>query len=143
MRNILTLSRNNCFSTEIPTRCCFKGIKHTPDFRRMLTCEYSKAAPKKKGARVKKRSMDRDPLSLRSTDHVGQLLLMTPGWLTDVSLNGTLEISPPTDPSWELPLLWDTWVYLKFQRLCIETCFIIHLYRSDYYEMLSKVNRWG
>ena len=69
----------------------------------------------KKGAGVKKRSVDRDPLSLRSTDHVGQQLLMTWGWLTDVSVNGTLEISPPTDLSWELPLLGDTWVYLKFQ----------------------------
>lgn len=103
---------------EIPTRCCFKGTKLTsyPWLAKYVNL-WIEQGGSRKGAGVKKRSVDRDPLSLRSTDHVGQLLLMIRGWLTDVSVNGTLEISPPTDRSWELPLLRDTWVYLKFQSL--------------------------
>lgn len=52
---------------------------------------------KKGGQGLKIENADRDPLSLRSTDHVGQLLLMTVGWLTDVTVNGTLENFPPTE----------------------------------------------
>lgn len=64
----------------------------TPD----LQSRRDMAAPER-GQGLKNETEDRDPLSPRSTDHVGQLLLMIVGWLTDVPVNGTLEVYPPTD----------------------------------------------